>query len=113
VWQVEVTQTMVQDVNVVSLVGDLDGSTAPNVQAQIVPLIVPGAKLILDMNKVSYMSSSGLRMLLVTYRMITSKSGKVILVGLSEEIQDTMAMTGFLDFFTYVQTLDEGLKAFA
>jgi anti-sigma B factor antagonist len=109
---VEVTQTMVQDVNVVGLVGDLDGSTAPNVQAQIVPLIVPGAKLILDMNKVSYMSSSGLRMLLVTYRMITSKSGKVILVGLSEDIQDTMAMTGFLGFFTYVQTLDEGLKAF-
>lgn len=108
----EVTQTMVQDVNVVGLVGDLDGSTAPNVQAQIVPLIVPGAKLILDMNKVSYMSSSGLRMLLVTYRMITSKSGKVILVGLSEDIQDTMAMTGFLGFFTYVQTLDEGLKAF-
>jgi anti-sigma B factor antagonist len=110
---VEVIQSAVQDVHVVGLVGDLDGSNAPNVQAQIVPLIVPGAKLILDMSKVSYMSSSGLRMLLVTYRMITSKSGKVVLVGLSEEIQDTMAMTGFLGFFTYVQTLDEGIKAFA
>jgi anti-sigma B factor antagonist len=110
---VEVIQSTVQDVNVVGLVGDLDGGNAPNVQAQIIPLIVPGAKLILDMSKVVYMSSSGLRMLLVTYRMITSKSGKVVLVGLSEEIQDTMAMTGFLDFFTYVQTLDEGFKAFA
>jgi anti-sigma B factor antagonist len=97
----------------VGLAGDLDGNTAPNVQAQIIPLVVPGVKLILDMSKVPYMSSSGLRMLLVTYRMITSKSGKVILVGLSEEIQDTMAMTGFLDFFTYLQTLDDGLKAFA
>jgi anti-sigma B factor antagonist len=110
---VEVNQSAVQDVHVVGLVGDLDGSNASTVQAQIVPLIVPGAKLILDMSKVTYMSSSGLRMLLVTYRMITSKSGKVVLVGLSEEIQDTMAMTGFLGFFTYVQTLDEGIKAFA
>ena len=109
----EVIRSIIQDVNVVGLAGDLDGSTAPNVQAQIIPLVVPGVKLILDMSKVPYMSSSGLRMLLVTYRMITSKSGKVILVGLSEEIQDTMAMTGFLDFFTYLQTLDDGLKAFA
>jgi len=110
---VEVIRSIIQDVNVVGLAGDLDGNTAPNVQAQIIPLVVPGVKLILDMSKVPYMSSSGLRMLLVTYRMITSKSGKVILVGLSEEIQDTMAMTGFLDFFTYLQTLDDGLKAFA
>ncbi len=109
----EVIRSIIQDVNVVGLAGDLDGNTAPNVQAQIIPLVVPGVKLILDMSKVPYMSSSGLRMLLVTYRMITSKSGKVILVGLSEEIQDTMAMTGFLDFFTYLQTLDDGLKAFA
>ena len=59
------------------------------------------------------MSSSGLRMLLVTYRMITGKSGKVILVGLSEDIRDTMSMTGFLDFFTYLPTLDEALKEIA
>jgi anti-sigma B factor antagonist len=57
------------------------------------------------------MSSSGLRMLLVTYRMITGKSGMVILVGLSEEIRDTMSLTGFLDFFTYLPTLDDALKA--
>ncbi len=109
----EVIQSTVQDVNVVGLVGDLDGNNAPNVQAQIIPLVVPDVKLILDMSEVVYMSSAGLRMLLVMYRMIISKSGKVVLVGLSEEIQDTMAMTGFLDFFTYVETLDEGLNAFA
>ncbi|MDR3575249.1 MAG: STAS domain-containing protein [Anaerolineaceae bacterium] len=109
----EVIKSMIQDVNVVELEGDLDGSTAPNVQAQVVLLVVPGVKLIMDMSKVSYMSSSGLRMLLVTYRMITSKTGKVILVGLSEDIRDTMSLTGFLDFFTYLPTLDEALKAIA
>jgi len=108
---VEVNKSLIQDVNVVEITGDLDGSTAPNVQAEIIPLVTPEAKLILDLSKVGYMSSSGLRMLLVTYRMITGKSGKVILVGLSEEIQDTMSMTGFLDFFTYLPTLDDALKA--
>jgi anti-sigma B factor antagonist len=110
VWQVEVTQSIVQDVNVVKLVGDLDGSNASTVQAQIMPLAVANVKMILDMSEVSYMSSAGLRMLLVMYRTINSKSGKVVLVGLSEDIQDTMSMTGFLGFFTYLETLDEGLK---
>jgi anti-sigma B factor antagonist len=110
---VEVTQSIVQDVDVVALTGDLDGNTAPNVQAQIMPLATPNAKMILDMSGVSYMSSAGLRMLLVMYRTIISKNGKVVLVGLSEDIRDTMSMTGFLDFFTYLETLDEGLKSLA
>jgi anti-sigma B factor antagonist len=107
---VEVNQSIVQDVNVVKLVGDLDGSNAANVQAQIMPLAVENVKMILDMSGVAYMSSAGLRVLLVMYRTINSKSGKVVLVGLSEDIRDTMAMTGFLDFFTYLETMDDGLK---
>jgi len=107
---VEVIQSTIQDVNVVKLAGDLDGNTAPTVQSQIMPLAIPNVKMILDMSEVSYMSSAGLRMLLVMYRTIISKSGKVVLVGLSEDIRDTMSMTGFLDFFTYLETLDDGLK---
>jgi anti-sigma B factor antagonist len=107
---VEVIQSIIQDVNVVKLTGDLDGNTAPNVQAQIMPLATPNGKMILDMSDVSYMSSAGLRMLLVMYRTINGKSGKVVLVGLSEDIRDTMSMTGFLDFFTYFESLNEGLK---
>lgn len=108
----EVSQSIVQNVNVVGLAGDLDSNTAPNVQAEIMSLASPNVKIILDMSDVSYMSSAGLRMLLVMYRTINSKSGKVVLVGLSEDIRDTMAMTGFLDFFTYLETLDDGLKTF-
>ncbi len=109
----EVIQSVVQDVNVVRLSGDLDGNTAPGVQNQILPLADTNVKMILDMSGVSFMSSAGLRMLLVMYRTINSKSGIVVLVGLSEEIRDTMSMTGFLDFFTYLETLDDGLKTLA
>lgn len=109
----EITQSIIQDVNVVKLAGDLDGNTAPGVQDQILPLANSNVKMILDMSGVSFMSSAGLRMLLVMYRTINSKSGKVILVGLSEDIRDTMSMTGFLDFFTYFETLDDGLKTIA
>jgi anti-sigma B factor antagonist len=100
-----------KDVKVVRLVGDLDANSAPEAQAQIVPLAGSGAKIILDMSKVPYMSSAGLRMLLVLYRSIAGSGGKVVLVGLSNDIEDTMQLTGFLEFFDHYATLDEGIVA--
>ena len=103
----------VEQVSVVEIHGDLDGTTAPAAQAEIMPLVVPGCKLLLDMSDVGYMSSAGLRLLLATYRTIAARGGQVVLVGLSEELQDTMSLTGFLDFFSHLPTLDAGYAALA
>lgn len=96
---------------VIEMAGDVDANTATLVQQQVLPLALPGSKIILDMTKVPYMSSAGLRMLLSLYRQISTNDGRIVLVGLSEEIRDTMHITGFLDFFTSCETLDSGLKA--
>ena len=109
----EISIKDVQVAKVVELVGDLDGSTAPEAQGKILPMAEPGAKIILDMSKVAYMSSAGLRMLLVLYRSIAGSQGKVVLVGLSSELEDTMQLTGFLDFFDHYATIDDGIAAVA
>jgi anti-sigma B factor antagonist len=99
------------EITVVKLAGDIDGKTAPQVQAEVLPLAQPEIKMLLDMSQVLYMSSAGLRMLLSVYRQVTGKAGQVVLIGLAENLEDTMSMTGFLDFFTTCKTLDEGLTA--
>ncbi|WP_341529576.1 STAS domain-containing protein [Nostoc sp. UHCC 0302] len=99
-------------VTVVEIVGDIDTNTAPLAQEQILPLAQPETRMILEMTNVPYMSSAGLRMLLSLYRQLSAKGGQIILVGLSEEIQDTMSMTGFLDFFQTRNSLEEALEAF-
>jgi anti-sigma B factor antagonist len=109
----EISVTKSQDVTVVEMTGDIDGNSAPSAQAQVLPLAEPGARIILDMSKVPYMSSAGLRMLLVVYRTVKSRGGNVVLVGLSEELRDTMALTGFLDFFEHYDTIDQGMAALA
>jgi anti-sigma B factor antagonist len=107
--KVEVNISHLDEVTVVALNGDIDGSSAPVAQAQILPLAEPGCRILLDMSKVPYMSSAGLRMLLSTYRQLVSRDGHIVLVGLSEEIQDTMSVTGFLKFFTICATTEAGL----
>ena len=106
----DVRNQTVGDVVVITLEGELDGKSAPVTQQQILPLISEEGKILLDMSGVGYMSSAGLRMLLLFYRQALSKDSKIALVGLSEEIQDTMSATGFLDFFVVSDTVDSGVE---
>jgi anti-sigma B factor antagonist len=108
---VEVNVKTDEGVTVVELSGDIDGSTAPVAQSTILPLASPGCHIVLDMSRVSYMSSAGLRMLLSTYRQIAAQKGYIVLVGLSPEIEDIMTVTGFLKFFTTRPTLAAGVAA--
>jgi len=109
---IEIDIKTVEGIKVVELSGEVDASTAPEVQKQILPLAEPGSKILMDMTQVQYMSSAGLRMLLSMYRQTQGKEGKLVLVGLSEELQDRMSVvTGFLEFFTVSDTVDAGLTA--
>jgi len=67
--------------------------------------------VILDMSKVDYLSSAGLRLLLLIYREFAAKKGRLVLLGVSEDIQTVMLHTGFLNFFTLAGSRAEALKA--
>ncbi len=107
----EINIKTLEQVTVVELTGDIDSKSAPDAQAQILPLIQPSCKVVLDMSRLEYMSSAGLRMMLSMHRQATSNKGQLVLVGLSEEISDTMSATGFLNFFTIQDTVEAGLVA--
>jgi anti-sigma B factor antagonist len=106
----QVTHRIVDEHVIVSVNGDLDGRTAPVAQQQIVPLIPDGGRIVLDMSSVPYMSSAGLRMMLLLYRQATAKDARIALAGLSEEIRDTMDATGFLDFFVVSDDVDSAVE---
>lgn len=100
-------------VAIVSIVGSIDGGSAAAVQEAIMPVLEPGCRLIIDLGAVDFMSSAGLRLMLLLFRQTARQGGKLILVGLSDEIRDTMSLTGFLDFFTTAEDLDAALATLA
>lgn len=99
----------VDHITVVALTGDLDTNTFRDVQARILARVVPHGKMVLDLSGVTYMSSAGLRVLLSLYRHTSNQDGELVLVGVAEEIRDTMEITGFWDFFQACGTLDQAL----
>jgi len=106
----QITVETIGAIAVVTAVGDIDSNTAYLVEEQVLPLALPGSKVMLNLAGVPFMSSAGLRVLLAVHRRVTGEAGRVVLVGLSEEIQDTMNATGFLGFFTLADSVDSGLK---
>jgi anti-sigma B factor antagonist len=106
----EITHRTTDTCTIVEINGDLDGKTAPIANEYIEKLYQPKCSLLLDMSKVLFMSSAGLRLMLSVHRTINEVKGTLVLVGLSEDIEDTMRETGFLTHFTVCETVEEGLE---
>ncbi len=101
-------------ITIVEIFGDIDGNTAPEAQTAILAEAdQPGSKLILDMGGVQYMSSAGLRLLLVMYRKIVGKGGKVVVANIPTNIASTMEATGFLDLLMHTESVEAGIAALA
>jgi anti-sigma B factor antagonist len=107
----EIELEEVDGTTIATLFGELDGRTAPTVQDKLLSLPKPNARLLLDMSGVTYISSAGLRSLLMLYRQMAAQEGRVALVGLAENIKDIMAVTGFLEFFDTYETTADGVAA--
>ena len=91
-------------IRMVRLEGSLDSKTAPEAREQLQRFLPVTSKLILDLTRVDYLSSAGLRLLLVLYRELAAGKGRLALVGVSEDIRTVMSHTGFLSFFTLVDS---------
>ncbi len=107
----DITVNSLERATVVAIAGDIDGKSAPQVQESVAPLVQPGCLVVLDLTRVAYMSSAGLRMILSTYRQAAGKKARLALVGVAPEIRETMAATGFIGFFAIYDTLDACLAA--
>ena len=106
-----IVATTENGVTIAQVAGEIDGKTAPAFQEQVLALIGQGGRILLDLQGVPFMSSAGLRVMLLTYRESTAKSAKMVLVGMRDEIRASMSATGFLRFFTACDTREAGLEA--
>jgi anti-sigma B factor antagonist len=100
-------------VTVVVLDGELDSSSAPAVQVRLTGLVHPEQRVLVDLTAVPYMSSAGLRTMLMLYRTAQAVDTSVGLVGVAPELKKMMEATGFLGFFAVHDTVEDGLADLA
>ncbi len=78
--------------------GRLDTLTSPQLDAELNKIIGNAKKLVLDLDKLAYISSAGLRVLLGAAQQLDGK-GEMVLVHVSEAIREIFDVTGFIQVF--------------
>ena len=82
--------------------GRLDTFTSPTFLQEVEPLLDNISKLTLDFEKVDYISSAGLRVLL-TFEQTLEEQNKVMEISkINEIIHEVFEVTGFLDLLTII-----------
>lgn len=79
--------------------GGIDTTTAPELNEILNSSLNDVENLILDFKKVDYISSAGLRVLLVTYKEM-SKKGSMVIRNVNDNVMDIFSMTGFINILT-------------
>ena len=97
----EIKFTTDQNVSIVEMVGKLDSLTSPAAQEQIMANLQPGKEFVINAARLEYVSSAGIRVLLLIAKKLAAQGGKAVLAGLSAEVKDVMAMTGFDHMFIF------------
>lgn len=83
----------------ITLVGRLDTTTAPQLENELKTAVNDVNDLTFDMEKLEYISSAGLRVLLSAQK-IMNKQGKMVIKNVNDEIKSVFEITGFCDILT-------------
>ena len=84
-----------------ALVGRLDTTTAPQLEAEFKTSIDGVTDLTLDFEKLEYISSAGLRVLLAAQK-VMNRQGEMTIKNVCEDIMEVFEITGFSDILHIV-----------
>ena len=85
-----------QDSNLTVIIsGNIDTVTAPELDAKLQENIAGVKDIVLDFAAVDYISSAGLRVILMTNQLMEDVDGNMTVKNVNEDVRDVFEMTGF------------------
>jgi anti-sigma B factor antagonist len=100
------------DRTVVEVGGEIDVYTAPRLREQLVDLVADGKyHLIVDMERVDFLDSTGLGVLVGGLKRVRAHDGSLRLVCTQERILKIFRITGLTKVFPIHSSIDEAVNA--
>ena len=108
----EITQEKVGSVMAVALTGRVDAGTSKAVEDALLKLIDGGERrLVVDLAAVDYISSVGLRVLILAAKRLKPLKGTVAPCSLQPAIRQIFEIAGFTTIFTIYGSRSEAITA--
>lgn len=109
----EIVQEKTNDIVIIKLIGKLDSNTASQLESSLMPIIDAGEKkIIVDGVQLDYISSAGLRVLLMAAKKLKAVEGKIVLSSLKDYIKEVFEIAGFNMIFSIYGDIKEAEAAF-
>ncbi len=83
----------------IALEGRLDTTTSPQLDTELKAVLEGATELVLDFEKLDYISSAGLRVILTAQKTM-NKQGKMLIKNVNDTIMEVFEVTGFADILT-------------
>lgn len=100
-------------IHIMQFVGDLDGRSAPAAQDALVELIDRGAtKLLIDFDELVFISSAGLRVLLVAAKRLQQAQGDIRVCRPNSAVMEVFEITGFDSIIPVLASREEAIEQF-
>ena len=88
--------------------GRIDASNAPTAEAELLAMLEKdGPSVIINLAQLSYMSSAGLRVMLVGAKRSKAGGGKAVILGAQPAVAEVLKMSGFDRIIPLANTEDE------
>ena len=108
------TEEKHNQVAVLCIDGRIDPGTSPEFEAALLGMIQRGERsVVLDFAKVGYISSAGLRVLLIGAKKMKDCQGSICLASLQTSIKDVLAVTGFMNLFRLFKSKESAVLELA
>lgn len=103
-------QNTIDDILVLRPIGHLDSTSSPELERLLTECLAAGTKrLLFDFSELDYISSAGLRVVLLAGKKLRPVQGKMALVGMRRVVREVFEMSGFLSLFAVADSLQEGM----
>jgi anti-sigma B factor antagonist len=98
------------ETSVISLRGEIDVYTAPRLRQALIDLVEGGARdIVVDMDKVDFLDSTGLGVLVGGLKRVKSNEGDMKLVVTQDRIMKIFDITGLAKVFPMFASLEEAV----
>ena len=85
---------------VLALIGRLDANTSPELEEELNQSLEGIDTIIYDFKNLDYISSAGLRVLLISQKQMNRIGGSMVVRHVNDIVADIFEVTGFIDILT-------------
>lgn len=89
--------TMTNQGKTIHMSGSFNLASSEELHRDLFETIVPGDEIVFDLSEIQDISGAAIRMMLRLQRDITEQGGKFTVIGLTEEVEEILFLTGFLE----------------